>query len=62
MVKNLGIFMHAVSIAHLEMSAVTMKAMEETEEKAKGDSTENHAGLTCAAASSGEQSGAMLAV
>lgn len=33
MVKNLGIFMHAVSIAHLEMSAVTMKAMEETEEK-----------------------------
>ena len=54
--------MHAVSIAHLEMSSVTMKAMEETEEKAKGDSTENHAGLTCAAASSGERSGAMLAV
>jgi len=41
----------------LEMSAVTTGALEETEEKTKGDSTEDHAGQTCAVFTSGEQSG-----
>ena len=34
---------HAVTTTALEMSAVTTGAFEETEEKAKGDSTEDHA-------------------
>ena len=48
---------HAVATIALAMSAVTTGAHEETEEKAKGDSTEDHAGQTCAAFTSGEQSG-----
>ena len=48
---------HAVATTALEMSAVTTGGLEETEEKAKGDSTEDHAGQTCVAFTSGEQSG-----
>ena len=48
---------HVVATTALEMSAVTMGGLEETEEKAKGDSTEDHAGQTCAAFTSGEESG-----
>ena len=48
---------HAVATTALEMSADTMGALEETEEKAKGDSTEDHAGQTCVVFTSGEQSG-----
>ena len=48
---------HAVATTALEMSAITTGALEETEEKAKGDSAENHAGQTCAAFTSGQQSG-----
>ena len=44
---------HAVAT----MSAVAMGALEETEEKAKGDSTEDHAGQACAEYTSKEQSG-----
>ena len=45
---------HAVATTALEMSAGTTGACEETEEKAKGDSTEDHA---CVVFTSGEQSG-----
>ena len=48
---------HAVATTTLEMSAINTGAHEETEERAKGDSTEDHAGQTCAAFTSGEQSG-----
>jgi len=48
---------HAVATTALNMSAGTTGALEETEEKAKGDSTEDHAGQTCAEFTSGEQSG-----
>ena len=48
---------HAVATTALEMSAVTTGALEETEEKAKGDSTEDHVGQTCVVFTSGEQSG-----
>ena len=48
---------HAIATTDLEMSAVTTGAHEETEERAKGDSTEDHAGQTCVAFTSGEQSG-----
>ena len=48
---------HAVATTALEMGAVTTGGLEETEEKAKGDSTEDHAGQTCVAFTSGEQSG-----
>ena len=48
---------HVVATTALEMSAVTTGGLEETEEKAKGDSTEDHAGQTCAEFTSGEQSG-----
>ena len=48
---------HAVATTAVEMSAVTTGALEETEEKAKGDSTEDHAGQTCAEFTSKEQSG-----
>ena len=47
---------HAVAATALEMSAVTKGGLEETEEKAKGVSAEDHAGQTCAAFTSGEQS------
>ena len=48
---------HAVATTALEMRAGTTSALEETEEKAKGDSTEDHAGQTRAAFTSKEQSG-----
>ena len=48
---------HAVATTALEMSAVTTGALEETEERAKGDSAEDHASETCVAFTSGEQSG-----
>ena len=48
---------HAVATTALDMSAVTTGALEETEEKAKGDSTDDHADQTCAVFTSGEQSG-----
>ena len=48
---------HAVTTTALEMSAVTTGAFEETEEKAKGDSTEDHAGQNRVEFTSGEQSG-----
>lgn len=44
---------HAV----VTMSAVTMGALEKTEVKANRDSSEDHTGLTCAAFTSGVQSG-----
>ncbi len=48
---------HAVATTALERSAVTTGALEETEEKAKGDSTKDHAGQTCVEFTSGEHSG-----
>ena len=48
---------HVVATTALEMSAVTTGGLEEAEEKAKGDSAEDHAGQTCVAFTSGEQSG-----
>ena len=48
---------HVVATTALEMSAVTTGGLEETEEKAKEDSTEDHAVQPCAAFTSGEQSG-----
>ena len=48
---------HAVATTALEMSAVTTGALEEAEKRAKEDSAEDHAGQTCAAFTSGEQSG-----
>ena len=48
---------HTVATTALEMSAVTMGALEETEERAKGDSKEDHASQPCAEFTSGEQSG-----
>ena len=47
---------HAVATTALEMSAGTTSGLEETEEKAKGDSTEDHAGQICAEYTSKEQS------
>ena len=47
---------HAVATTALEMSTITTGAHEETEERAKGDSTEDHASETCIAFTSGEQS------
>ena len=48
---------HTVATTALEMSAVTTGAHEETEERAKGDSKEDHASQTRAEFISGEQSG-----
>ena len=48
---------HAAATTALEMSAGTTSALEDTEEKAKGDSAEDHAGQTCAEYTSKEQSG-----
>ena len=47
---------HAVATTALGMSAGTTSGFEETEEKAKGDSTEDHAGQSCAEYTSKEQS------
>ena len=48
---------HAVATTALEMSAITTGALVKAEERAKGDSTEDHASETCAEFTSGEQSG-----
>ena len=47
----------AAATTALERSAGTTSGLEETEEKAKGDFAEDHAGQTCAAFTSKEQSG-----